>query len=104
MPYKGPERRVHKVYMTRNTEYHTRKDVCVGVRDRLTGSWLRRHTALTKPLCGSIRFENGGIIPNSGLPRIGDSLYFHDNETDVVTSRLESVERPAKTIVDAYAL
>ena len=35
--YRGTERRRHRVYMTRNTEYHFRDGVCVAVRDRRTG-------------------------------------------------------------------
>lgn len=103
MDYQGPERRIHKVYVTRNTEYHTKANICVGVRDRMSGEWLDRHIALQKPLCGSIRFNNGGVMPNSGEPRLGDSLYFHDRVLDVVTSTLESVERPPKSTVAAYA-
>jgi hypothetical protein len=103
MAYQGPERRIHKVYVTRNTEYHTRANVCVAVRDRSSGAFLDRHMALCKPLCGSIRFDKGSVMPNSGSPRLGDSLYFHDKVLDVVTSTLEAVERPPKSIVTAYA-
>src|SRR6187549_387121 len=44
--YEGTERRRHRVYMTRNTEYHFRDGVCVAVRDRRTGDWLPGHLAL----------------------------------------------------------
>ena len=37
-PYPGQERRrEHRVYVTRNTEYHFRAQTCVAVRDRKTG-------------------------------------------------------------------
>ena len=29
MSYEGPERRIHRVFVTRNTEYHVRQDRCV---------------------------------------------------------------------------
>lgn len=103
MAYQGEERRVHRVFVTRNTEYHTRANVCVAVRDRSSGEWLERHMALLKPLCGSIRFDNGAVMPNTGMPRLGDSLYFHDLTLDVVTSTLVAVERPPKSVVIAYA-
>ena len=102
MAYKGPERRIHKVFVTKNTEYHTREEICVGVCDRSSGRWMKQHLAMTKQLCGSIRFSRGGIKPNLGSPKLGDSLYFHGAETDVVTSSLVSTERPAKRIVQSY--
>jgi hypothetical protein len=47
-------------------------------------------------------FLNGAIIPNSGEPRVGESLYFASDGRDLVTSPLESVERPTKEIAHAY--
>ena len=35
--YRGPERRRHRVFVTRNTEYHFRDGFCIAVRDRRTG-------------------------------------------------------------------
>ncbi len=40
MSYEGPDRRVHRVIVTRNTEYHFRDGFCVAVRDRRTGDFL----------------------------------------------------------------
>jgi hypothetical protein len=102
MGYSGPERRVHKVFVTKNTEYHTCKNVCIGVKDRSSGQWVTKHKALTKSLCVAIRFTRGGMRPNTGAPRLGESLYFHGDDIDVVTSSLTNVERPAKDIVQAY--
>ncbi len=103
MAYKGPERRIHHVYVTKNTEYHTRRGVCVGVRDRDSGSWLPNHLAMEKPLCGAIRFLKGSLRPNTGTPCLGESLYFHGGDMDLVTSTLVAVERPAKDVVEGYA-
>jgi hypothetical protein len=102
MGYSGPERRIHKVFVTKNTEYHTIKNVCIGVKDRTSGQWVSKHKALTKRLCGAIRFTRGGMRPNTGAPRAGESLYFHGEDIDVVTSSLIMVERPAKEIVASY--
>lgn len=35
MGHTGPERRIRKVYVTRNTEYHLRRDLCIAVRRRI---------------------------------------------------------------------
>ena len=104
MAYKGPERRIHKVFVTRNTEYHTRNKVCVGVRDRGTGAWMTQHLALNRNLCGAIKFTRGGMRPNAGPPRKGESLYFHGDDIDVVTSMLVTIERPPKRIVESYSI
>lgn len=105
MGYAGKERRIHKVFVTRNTEYHVRRDQCVGVRDRRTGEWLRAHLAVRSRISGAIRFNGeGGILPNTGTPRIGDSLFFQAAGRDLVTSAIVAVERPEKTIVHSYEL
>jgi hypothetical protein len=101
--YQGRERRRHRVYMTRNTEYHFRDGFCVAVRDRRSGDFLHGHLALQRRVHGGIRFSSeGGILPNPGEPQAGESLYFAAEGRDLVTSPLEAVDRPAKAIVDAY--
>ena len=102
MSYTGPERRIHKVFVTRNTEYHVRRNTCVGVRDRESGSWLRAHLALSRHLCGALRFSDGGVTPNAGTPRVGESLYFQSSGQDLVTSVVTAVVRPKRNVVEAY--
>ena len=103
MIYDGKERRIHKVYITRNTEYHVRRDRCVAVRDRRSGEWFRAHLALQSRVSGAIRFNRqGGIFPNLGAPQIGDSLFFQASGRDLVTSAVLSVERPPRGTVRTY--
>jgi hypothetical protein len=101
--YRGAERRRHRAYFTRNTEYHFRDEVCVGVRDRRTREWLPGHLALRRPLFGSIQFfMNGSLSPHPGEPRLGEALFFADGGRDLITSPLERIERPAKRVVAEY--
>jgi hypothetical protein len=113
--YRGPERRRHRVFVTRNTEYHFRDGFCIAVRDRRTGDFLEGHLALHRRVDGGLRFfSNGGISPNNGVPQPGESLYFSGETRDpdgeaarprdreLVTSPLEAVERPARDLVEAY--
>jgi hypothetical protein len=103
MGYAGKDRRIHRVFVTRNTEYHVRRDQCVGVRDRRTGEWLRAHLALRSQVSGALRFNReGGVMPNVGQPKIGDSLFFQASGRDLVTSAILSVERPTHEIVNTY--
>jgi hypothetical protein len=97
------ERRIHKVFVTRNTEYHVRRDTCVAVRDRRSGEWLRAHLAKGHVVHGSLRFHpTGGIQPRVDGPEIGDSLFFHADGRDLVTSAVLSVERPPREVVAQY--
>jgi len=97
------ERRIHKVFVTRNTEYHVRRSLCVGVRDRHSGEWLRAHLALRCQLAGSLRFtEDGGVEPRAGRPGVGESLFFQAQGRDLVTSTVVSVARPARDVVAQY--
>jgi hypothetical protein len=101
--YGGPDRRRHRIYVTRNTEYHFRDGFCVAVRDRRTGEFLHGHLALSRRVDGGLKFfEEGGIAPNAGDPRPGESIYFGSHGPELVTSPLESIERPSKEIAGAY--
>ena len=103
MRYVGNERRIHKVYVTRNTEYHGRRGTCVAVRCRRSGDWIRGHLALRSTISGGLRFhESGGVQPNEGNPRIGESLFFCAAGRDLVTSPVVSIERPPREVVTAY--
>lgn len=104
MGYTGQERRIHKVFVTRNTEYHVRQRTCVGVRDRKSGRWLAGHLALESDLSGGLKFNrNGSIFPNEGMPNVGESIFFLAAGRDLVTSPVVSIERPGRDIVQTYA-
>ncbi|MFZ5894468.1 MAG: hypothetical protein ACOY0T_25625 [Myxococcota bacterium] len=102
--YRGPERRRHRVYVTRNTEYHFRDQLCVAVRDRRTGSWLPGHLAVQRKLsCGLRVHRNGTALPTWTEPRVGESLYFgDDDERELITSALTAVQRPERQVLGEY--
>jgi hypothetical protein len=101
--FTGRDRRRHRVYVTRNTEYHFRDGFCVAVRDRRTGEFLHGHLALRRRIHGGLKFYlNGAIVPNPGEPQVGEALYFASDGRDLVTSPLEAVERPSREMVEAY--
>jgi len=101
--FQGADRRRHRVFMTRNTEYHFRDGMCVAVRDRRTSAWLPGHLALRRQLFGSIKFFlNGALLPNPGEPKLGEALFFASGGRDLITSPLEKIDRPAKDLVADY--
>ena len=108
MSYQGTERRRHRVYVTRNTEYHMRDGVCVAVRDRQSHSFRNAHIALNLKLEGGVKiFPNGAMVPNITRPDVGDAIFFNHvgsdgEEKQIVTSRVERIDRPTKKDVMLY--
>ena len=97
------ERRRHRVFVTRNTEYHFRDKLCVAVRDRRSGDFLPAHLAVKRHLGGGVhRLGNGTLVPREDEPAPGEALYFLADGLDLVTSPLIRVERPVKEIVKTY--
>lgn len=103
MRYVGSERRIHKVFVTRNTEYHVRKGVCVAVRDRQTGKWVQGHMAVNSSISGGLKFlRNGAVKATEELPTVGESMFFVAKGRDLVTSPVVAIERPTRDIVSRY--
>lgn len=98
------ERRIHKVFVTKNTEYHVRRDTCVAVRDRKSGRFLRGHLAINSTVGGGLRFHrDGGVKATDSLPSVGESLFFVAQGRDLVTSAVVAIDRPARNVVATYA-
>jgi hypothetical protein len=89
------DRRRHRVFFTRHTEYHLREDECVGVRDRDTGDWLIDHAALRLRAL---------TLPehDSSAEWIGQRIQFWGRYTDVLTSPVVDVGRPRVEETVAY--
>jgi hypothetical protein len=89
------DRRRHRVFFTRQTEYHLRDDECVGVRDRCSGAWMPNHAAL--------RLHALALppLPESGA-WVGQRIQFWGRLTDVLTSPVVAVGRPRLDEVPAY--
>ena len=100
--YSGHDRRQHRVYVTRNTEYHFRGPTCVAVRDRKTGRFLQSHLAVQRRLSGGVKYQANGTAIPSGLPQVGEALYFADDGRELVTSLCSAIERPERTTVHSY--
>ena len=98
--YEGEDRRQHKVFVTKNTEYHVRKGTVVGVRPRGSKEFFADHQALSMRLEGFL--PNGAHLPQPGLPKPGTRVYFATRENDVVTSPVVAIVRPPKATVAEY--
>lgn len=107
--YQGPDRRRHRVFVTKNSEYHCRDGICVAVRDVTTGHFRDGHQALGKKISSSIRFSEGGgiaAISKPGETHVGEQLCFSSDhrglDHEIITSAVRSIERPPKEIVSKY--
>lgn len=96
------DRRIHRVFVTKNTEYHVRRDRCVAVRDRESGIFHPDHVALFRRIGAAIGYAHGGIAPTRELPSIGQSLLFDGSGT--ITTPVVAVERPPRDLVERYPI
>ena len=102
MSSRSAERRIHHVFVTENTEYHVRRNRCVGVRDRRSGEWLPQHRAMQRRVAAAITLlANGSLTADQNLPIPGQRIIF-DGESSVLTGPVIAIERPPKAIVMAY--
>jgi hypothetical protein len=102
--YTGPDRRKNRVFVTKNTEYHFRGDLCVAVRDRRSNKWLPSHLAIGRRLSGGVHFhKNGAAVPVVDLPAVGEALYFADDGRELITSAVCGLERPTREVMKSYA-
>ena len=101
MSYSGAERRVYKVLITKNTEYHMQGARCIAVRDTHSGQWRGEHVALNSELVGFIGATDEGnySVQMGGEPCVGARLCF---STDLLTSPLLGVRRPTENTVTRY--
>lgn len=64
----------YQIFLTRNSEYHLHSHVCIGVRDRRTGAWVKQHPALHRRLAATVR--TAGALAVLQRPQLGESLEF----------------------------
>jgi hypothetical protein len=106
--YAGPDRRRHKVFITRNSEYHCRDGVCVAVVSKRTGDFVEHHSALGLRLAAGMQWDAEGVTTHPETPQPGDQLCFamigpDRSPASVITSRVRSIERPPKVVVEKYS-
>ncbi len=103
--FNGPERRRHKLFITRNSEYHVRDGRVIAVRERRRRCWLLDHRAIGMRVLGRLRGDT--IAPTPSEPEVGDRMYLADGDErspkDLVTSLVLAVERPPREVVAEYA-
>ena len=108
--HRGPERRHHRMFLTRNSEYHCRDGTCVAVRDLVTGKFRHDHPAIGRHMTGGIRFALDGSVQSitqcGEEPHVGESLFFSNGKLDeeLRTSALRTITRPPAVALREYTL
>ena len=103
MSSNAKERRIHKVFVTKNTEYHVRRETCVAVRDRRSGRFLNGHMAINSKVGGGLKFSReGGVSASDTFPTVGESIFFFAQGRDLVTSAVVAIYRPPANVVKSY--
>jgi len=102
MTLAATDRRIHQIFVTRNTEYHLRRDRCVAIRDRHTGDWRDDPRALFRRVSAAVTLlENGSLMVRESLPHEGESLLF-EGENGALTSPVLCIERPSFSLAVCY--
>jgi hypothetical protein len=85
------------LYLTHYSEYMVRGDLCVGVRDRRSGSWQPFHAATRAYVLGSQTTLNS--TPSTPWlgdgARIGERLCLRTSACQIVTGPIIAVETPS---------
>ena len=97
MNYAGPERRRHRIIVTKNTEYHLREGRVVAVRQAQSGEWVQNHSAIGAKVVGS--FASTGVNAGDADIEIGARVFL---EGDILTSPIERIRRPSIDTMMVY--
>jgi hypothetical protein len=99
------EKRRHKMYVTRNTEYHVKDDVCVGIRNVRNGDWILQSKVLGAKLIAALSAlpQTAKRVSEFIRPKEGDNLVFLSmTGEDIVTTKIREVSRPPKHVIQYY--
>lgn len=84
----------YQVIQTRNSMYHLQGEHCVGVQERRSGRWLRKHPLLGQRLRGIIDYAHSGLVPHAAA-KIGGKLWFVVDGQDVLSSEITALSSPS---------
>ena len=99
--FTGPDCRHHKLFVTRNTEYHVRDGRVIAVRKRgESGSGRRRTPRSGSSSRGIWKEIRSCRSPASRTP--GDRMYLAEGQREVFTTTVVAKERPPRETVEAY--
>lgn len=93
------------LYLTYRSEYLVLSDLCVGVRDRGSGTWIPLHAATCAHvlgphgLVGQEQVERGGVAPVMRA-RLGERLELYASARRIVTGPIIAIERASESVLN----
>ena len=91
------------LYLTYRSEYLVLRDLCVGVRDRGSGTWIPLHAATCAHLLGPHGFSGydegeRGVAPIVRA-RLGERLELYASARRIVTGPIVAIERASESVM-----
>jgi len=92
------------LYLTYRSEYLVLRDLCVGVRDRGSGTWIPLHAATCAHLLGphglaSPEADGRNVSPIARV-RLGERLELYASARRVVTGPIVAIERASESVMN----
>jgi hypothetical protein len=93
------------LYLTYRSEYLVLRDLCVGVRDRGSGTWIPLHAATCAHVLGPHGFagqedvERGMVSPITRV-RLGERLELYASARRIVTGPIVAIERASESVLN----
>lgn len=91
------------LYLTYRSEYLVLRDLCVGVRDRGSGTWIPLHAATCAHVLGPHGFGGEEDVARGVLPitrvRVGERLELYASARRIVTGPIIAVERASQSVL-----
>jgi hypothetical protein len=93
------------LYLTYRSEYLVLRDLCVGVRDRGSGTWIPLHAATCAHVLGPHGFagqedvERGMVSPITRV-RLGERLELYASARRIVTGPIVAIERASESLLN----
>lgn len=93
------------LYLTYRSEYLVLRDLCVGVRDRGSGTWIPLHAAVCahvlgpQGLAGQEPGDGRSVLPITRV-RVGERLELYASARRVVTGPIVAVERASQSVMN----
>lgn len=89
-----------KLYLTYRSEYLVLRDLCVGVRDRASGTFIPLHAATCAHVLGPLGSPAGmqGDLPIASV-RVGERLAFYATARRIVTGPIIAIEAASDSVL-----
>ena len=88
-----------KLYLTYRSEYLVLRDLCVGVRDRRSSTWLPMHAAACAHVLGPVNSIATSPLVAARI-RVGEQLCLRSPARRIVTGPVVAIEKPSPKLMD----